>query len=938
MDEAETPPAGAYRYDAFISYSHAHDRQIAAVVQRQLQRFGRSWYRPRALAVFRDVTDLGASSGLTGDIERALAGSRWLIIMASPAAAASRWVQEEAAWWMRHRSADRVLIALTDGRIAWDDIAGTFDWAVTDALPREAFTGLHQQPRWVDVCWLRSSAEVDDADPRLQEATADLAAPLHGLQSKAEMIGEHLRQRRRTGRTVTGVIAALLMLLLVAVAGGVFAWNEGNDALRESFAASSRQLVAQAVTIQDSRPGLARQLLAQAWRLDPAGPAAGAVLGASVIPRVIPVDGSSRGVAFSPQGDAMAVASDAGVTIRHPRTTAELATIGGHLGYAGAVAFSADGRLLATGDARGNVRVYDVVNRRSPLLLSTALVWRDSIIFSVRFGGQGPLLAVTGGGAAVKLLDLADPSRPRLAASIAGFATAPLNKSAAFSPDGTLLAATGESGTARLWDVRNPVNPIALPSIGGQASTITFSPSSQFVVIGGEDDTTRVWDLADPAKAVLRATLHGQSSGISSVAFSHNGTTLAAGAGDGTVQLWSMRDPLRPVLTTTLTGHTSWINELAFSPDDTLLATASADGPDKLTADGRSSNGSVRLWRIVDGARSSAFVRLPSTGGASPVFTTTGRRLAAGFPTEIWELANPAAPRRLNVLGSHHQGAEAVAIGPDGSTLISGLPVSVLKIAVDGTAQHQDSWAPITDAAEVIQVQPHGTLVAAAARYGTVQLWDIANPDAPVQLLTLQDSVGGYQGLSFRPDGKMLATLGADGIAQFWDVTTPASPRLRGSIRQDADITSLAYGPDGRHLLVGDQRGGVSLWDAGDPGGAVRLSSVVRHVDSVDGLAFSPDGTFAVSGAQDGTARLWQISRLGRLSEAAVIDTAGRGATRFAFSADGALLAGSGAGGVQLWDMDVRTMTRRLCAESTRITEAEWNQYLPDRPYDPPCG
>lgn len=77
-------------YDAFISYSHAKDKPIATALQSVVQKLGKPWYRRRALRVFRDDTSLSATPHLWPSIEQALGKSRFLILLASPEAAASR--------------------------------------------------------------------------------------------------------------------------------------------------------------------------------------------------------------------------------------------------------------------------------------------------------------------------------------------------------------------------------------------------------------------------------------------------------------------------------------------------------------------------------------------------------------------------------------------------------------------------------------------------------------------------------------------------------------------------------------------------------------------------------------------------------------------------------------------------------------------------------
>jgi hypothetical protein len=102
-------------YDAFISYSHAKDKPTAAALQSVVQKLGKPWYRRRALRVFRDDTSLSATPHLWPTIEKALEQSRFLILLASPEAATSHWVGKEIAYWLEHKSAETLLIALTQG-------------------------------------------------------------------------------------------------------------------------------------------------------------------------------------------------------------------------------------------------------------------------------------------------------------------------------------------------------------------------------------------------------------------------------------------------------------------------------------------------------------------------------------------------------------------------------------------------------------------------------------------------------------------------------------------------------------------------------------------------------------------------------------------------------------------------------------------------------
>ena len=130
-------PSGATSdgYAAFISYSRAVDGKLAPALQSGLHGFARPWFRLRALRVFRDDASLSANPGLWSSIEQALHSSEFFILLASPKAAHSPWVEHEVAYWLEHKSLETFLIVLTDGKLVWDNEVGDFDWGRTTALP-----------------------------------------------------------------------------------------------------------------------------------------------------------------------------------------------------------------------------------------------------------------------------------------------------------------------------------------------------------------------------------------------------------------------------------------------------------------------------------------------------------------------------------------------------------------------------------------------------------------------------------------------------------------------------------------------------------------------------------------------------------------------------------------------------------------------------------
>jgi hypothetical protein len=161
-------------YDAFISYSHTKDKPIAAALQSVVQKLGKPWYKQRALRVFCRHTSLSATPQAWPTIVQALGQSRFLILLASPEAAASPEVNKEIAYWLETKSADTLLIGVTDGAFAWDDAANDFAWSETTPLPLALKRKFSAEPEWVDLSAYHEDA--DKGDARFIELAAGFAA------------------------------------------------------------------------------------------------------------------------------------------------------------------------------------------------------------------------------------------------------------------------------------------------------------------------------------------------------------------------------------------------------------------------------------------------------------------------------------------------------------------------------------------------------------------------------------------------------------------------------------------------------------------------------------------------------------------------------------------------------------------------------------------
>ena len=255
----------SFDYDAFISYTH-HDRPVAAGIQKGLHRIGRRMGRLHALRVFRDATDLSASPNLWGKVTDAMDRARYLIVVLSPDAVASKWVNREVAHWLQRRGPDQLLFVVAGGRLTWDEDTERFDPDRSDvALPVLTTPGvLTAEPFYVDV---GDDAPWDPAAPLFREKVTDLAAPIHG-KPKYELASDDVRELRRFRRLRRAAVVGLAILTVLALAAATIALVQRNRAVNEARIALSKQLSSTSGSLLTANPRAALLLAVDAYRTD----------------------------------------------------------------------------------------------------------------------------------------------------------------------------------------------------------------------------------------------------------------------------------------------------------------------------------------------------------------------------------------------------------------------------------------------------------------------------------------------------------------------------------------------------------------------------------------------------------------------------------------------------------------------------------------------
>jgi hypothetical protein len=339
-----------------------------------------------------------------------------------------------------------------------------------------------------------------------------------------------------------------------------------------------------------------------------------------------------------------------------------------------AAAFSRDRKWLAVGggelDKSGTVSLFEARTGRERF----ALAGHTDLVLALAFSPDGKTLASAGWDRSIRLWDAQTGNKQ---AALVGHTRQVW--SLAFSPDGKLLASGSADRTARLWDVAAGREKARRSGLA--ASAVGFSPAGRTLAVGGDDGTVQLWDVA---KARERATLRGHTNRVNAVAFAPDGMTLATASWDTTVRLWEVA---REQVKATLAGHRGSLVSLAYSPDGQMLASACRyhqvrreGGPRGEITDIEDGN-EVKVWAVGRGKARLTFEPDGASGlvavGLSPdgkVLTTVN----SDGTVRHWDLprlAGPEAPEvprgeRRPARQAPDHGREGAARLPDGNLAV----------------------------------------------------------------------------------------------------------------------------------------------------------------------------------------------------------------------------------------------------------------------------
>jgi WD40 repeat protein len=453
------------------------------------------------------------------------------------------------------------------------------------------------------------------------------------------------------------------------------------------------------------------------------------------------------------------------------------------------VAFSPDGKILATGGADGAVRLWDPETGKE----RDALVGHRGPVRSLAWTADGRTLVSSGSDDAIYLWDVKSGNkRPRSRLEQAGL------RGVAVSPDGRRIATVGVGGL-KLWDTETgkEQNVTGYSATVG-VSSIAFDVKGQTLGIGRDRGDVHLWDVD---KAEERFSQRGHFGAVFELAFSADGLTLASIGRDNTVRLWD-------VLAGQQLASWEWgwggsvpeFSALAFSPDGEQLAVGTDDN-------------SLRLQRLARKGGTDSLEEFSDLKGHSlPArqarFTADGRTLCSaawnpnGKEIEVarWDLARHALSERL----LHLPISRTAALAPEGKRVAVGIHGGARVWDLDN-GNELPRLGGQSHPVFCLDFTRDGKRLASGSHQSVV-VWDVEKQTILGRHAAHRP--GWIRSVALSPDGKLVVSAGDDQRVIVWDV---ARNKKVGDWTLPWRDSRIVFAPDGRHLALGNANGTIFL-------------------------------------------------------------------------------------------------------------------------------
>lgn len=611
---------------------------------------------------------------------------------------------------------------------------------------------------------------------------------------------------------------------------------------------------------------------------------------------------SVQAVAWSPDGELIATASEDRTTKIWQRNGALVTNLQGHKGRIWAVDWSHDGRLIATASDDKRVKIW---NRKGELV--TTLKGHTAPVYAVVFS-RNNIIATGGQDNTVKLWN----SEGQLLRTLQG-----QNSEVwwlTWTADGKKLATAGNDKLVRVWDLSNPkaVQPsFILAGHTKEVNAVSLSPDGKILATASADKTVKFWSLTGK-KPILLHTLFGHTEQVYAISFAPNGKTVATGSFDNTAKIWKIDG----TLVRTLRGHKSEVYGVAWSPDSKMLVTGSFDS-------------SVKIWHLDKSVPKLISGHEDAVSAIS--FSPDGRTIASASWDKTVKIWQPDG-QLINTFKGHTGFVRRASFSPNGKTIATTSSDNLVKLW-DREGKELNTLVGHKDVVNSLAWSPNGKILASASNDNTVKIWDVSG-SKPSVLHTITAHKAAVLDVSFSPDGQSLVTTSADRLIKHWGV----SGKLLATFAGHNDIVnSVSFSPDGQLIVSSSDDKTVKIWHINGK----LLRTMRGHSDRVWEAIFSPqqkstlpivttqntaeNNLIIASASIDRSVKLWQLDG----TELASLKGHKDGVISLSFSPDGKTLASGGLdNNIVLWNLQQVGTLDKLLVKGCRWIE----DYLKNNP------
>lgn len=832
------------RYKAFISYAW-EDKATAHKLQSWLETFR----LPKSIAskyqterkigrVFRDETDISAQPDLWSTLKREISASENLIVICSPSAASSVWVTREIEHFLKTTPDGKVFAIIIDGEPNSENTESECFPA-----PFREHANRSREPIAADVT----------SDGR-DRAFIRLASGMMGLPFDAIWRRERRRQIRQ--RTLGVALTSIgLLLTLTAAVGGWFAINgilEVEESKSELIA-----LEARTVAVDESRNS--KHALLLALLADPAASSNiferidanrnGYPVASAILKRVMlasrfswvldaPTDRVTA-VAFSDDGRRMATGHHGGtISIWDSSSRQHMQLLTGHNLYVTGLAFLPEDNAIVSASVAGDLILWDLEQGAMKAKTDKDLIPGG---LSFALSSDKKFLALGNFNGGITIVEVSDGfGSTRFFKNHAGGMTTAI----AFSPDNKRVAAGSSLGEISVWNLDSGEREAVSQNEQPWIKAMVFLQNGMDLIVA-QDDALQLWFYNETDTHWSRfGSIESLGGEVLSIDASKDGSLIAAGLANNSVELISTRSEAR---IGTLRGHSEQVSALSFSPDSDFLASGGDDGV-------------MVLWRLTPNTMSNT-VGNHSMYVSSVSYSKDGSILVSSSSLDGTQVRDTRSNELMHSRGIEHGYTVASLVTPNGKHYITahltggigdtsiGSSETTIRTWETATARAVSTMQPISGGVQQLAISQDNRTLAVASFSRSIQLWDVVDGQL---IKTLEGLANPGISVAFSPVDDVVASGTTSGQIVLWDWKSGRVIRqLDGHVNA---VPALAFSDDGNVLASGGDDDIIVLWDIAN---GRKLAQLMGHVSDVSSLEFSSDGRVLFSAAEDSSIKVW---------------------------------------------------------------------------------